>query len=136
MSEYTKTVPEINESTRKYWEACKAHTLLLPKCRACGEVFFFPNDFCVNCLSKDIEWIEAGGKGTVHTFSVIYRPPSASFADNVPYVVAIIELEEGPRMMSNVVGISPEAVRVGMRVQVVFDDITDEISLPKFRPIT
>ncbi len=135
MTEYMKPIPEVSENAREYWNGCKAHRLLLPKCRACGTVFFFPNKFCPDCLSEDIEWIEAEGKGTVHTFSIVYRPPGPAFAPDVPYVVAIIELAEGPRMMSNIVDVEPEDVRIGMPVEVTFEDITGDISLPKFHPI-
>jgi len=134
MSDYTKPLPETSERTHPYWDGCKSGKLLLPKCRACGTIFFFPNNFCVACLSEDIEWIEASGKGTMHTFSIIRRPPSDAFAADVPYVVALIDLEEGPRMMSNLVGIQAEQARVGMPVKVVFEKITEEITLPKFRP--
>ena len=134
MSDYTKPVPEITESTRPYWEGCKAKKLLLPKCEACGEIFFFPNHFCPACLSDDLVWIESSGKGVVHTFTIISRPPSDEFAADVPYVVAIIELEEGPRMMSNIIGIAPDQVRVGMPVKVVFEEVTEDVTLPKFRP--
>lgn len=133
MSEYEKPIPEISEETRPYWDGCKAHRLLLPKCRSCGEVFYFPKGFCPNCLSEDIEWMEASGKGKVHTFSVIQRPPAPSFMPDVPYVVAIIDLEEGPRMMSNIVEATVDDISVDMPVEVVFEDITEEITLPKFR---
>lgn len=135
MSEYQKPIPEIKDTTRPYWDGCKSHKLLFPKCRPCNKPFFFPDKFCPTCLSEDIEWITASGKGTIHTFSVVRRAPSGAFAENAPYVVAIIDLAEGPRMMSNVIGISSDDVRVGMPVEVVFEDITEEITLPKFRPV-
>ncbi len=135
MAEYMKPVPEVSDATRKYWDGCKARELLLPKCRACGELFFFPNKFCPKCLSESIEWIKASGKGKVHTFSIVQRPPSGAFEADVPYVVAIIDLDEGPRMMTNIVGTAPENVRVGMPVEVVFEDITEDVTLPKFRPV-
>ncbi len=135
MNEYAKPLPEMSDDTKSYWEGCKRRQLLLPKCRACGKMFFFPHDFCPQCLSEDIEWIQASGRGKVHTFSVIERPPSAPFAEDVPYVVAIIELDEGPRMMSNIVDIAPEHVRVDMDVKVVFEDITEDVALPRFHPL-
>jgi len=135
MTGYEKPLPEVNEKTARYWEGCREHKLLLPKCRACGEIFFFPNHFCPRCLSEDLEWIQSSGAGKVHTFSVIERPPIQSFAADVPYVVAIIELDEGPRMMSNIIEIAPGDVRVDMPVEVVFEDVTDDVTLPKFRPI-
>jgi len=135
MNEYAKPLPDMSDDTKSYWEGCKRHKLLLPKCRACGKTFFFPRDFCAQCLSEDIEWIQMSGRGKVHTFSVIERPPSAPFAEDVPYVVAIIELDEGPRMMSDLVDIAPEHVRVDMAVEVVFEDITEDVALPRFHPL-
>ena len=88
---------------------------------------------CRRCLSEDIEWIKAGGKGKVYSFTIVHRPPSLVFEDDVPYVVAIIELDEGPRVMSNIVEMDPEKVRVDMRVEVAFDDITPAITVPRFR---
>ena len=135
MAEYEKPVPETDGNAKTYWEGCRRRRLMLPKCAACGKVFFFPKDFCPHCLSQDINWLRASGKGIVHTFSIIGRPPSPPFLAEVPYVVAIIELQEGPRMMSNVIGVAPEDVRVDMPVEVVFEDVTEDITLPKFRPV-
>ena len=135
MSEYLKPLPEIAEGTRPFWEGCKEGKLLLPRCRACGEIFFFPNHFCPACLSGKVNWIESSGKGSVHTFTIISRGPSGVFADDVPYVVAIIDLKEGPRMMSNIIEISPDQVQVGMPVEVVFEQATGDVTLPKFRPV-
>ncbi len=135
MSDYEKPLPNITENTRKYWEGCRQHKLLLPKCRACDKFFFFPNNFCPHCLSEDVEWLEASGRGRVHTFSVVERPPTIPFSSDVPYVVVIIELDEGPRMMSSLIGVAPGDVRVDMPVEVVFEEATEEVVLPKFRPV-
>ena len=135
MNEYAKPLPEMNDGTRAYWDACKEHRLVLPKCRSCGEIYFFPNDFCPHCLSEDIEWIEASGKGKIHTYSIVERPPSPQFSEDVPYIVAIIELEEGPRMMSNVLEMSHEDIRIDMPVEIVFEDVTESVTIPKFRPV-
>jgi uncharacterized OB-fold protein len=88
------------------------------------------------CGSRDVTWKQASGRGTVYTFSIVQRAPTPGFAEDVPFVNAIVELEEGPRMMSSLVGVEPEPskVSVGMPVEVTFEDITEEISLPKFRP--
>ncbi len=134
MSGYNKPLPVVSEGARPYWEGCKAGRLRLPKCRSCGTVFFFPAGFCPACLREEIEWIDASGRGVVHAFSVISRPASPAFSDDVPYVVAIIELKEGPRMMSNFVGIDPARVHVGLAVEVTFERVTDQITLPKFKP--
>jgi len=79
--------------------------------------------------------MEASGRGKIHTYSIVRRPPSPQFGEDVPYIVAMIELEEGPRMMSNVIGLSHEDIRIDMPVEVVFDDVTESATIPKFRPL-
>jgi uncharacterized OB-fold protein len=135
MTEYTKPLPFPDDVTGAFWEATRENKLLIQQCGDCGEHQFFPQSYCRNCLGENLDWIEASGKGKVYTFTIVNRPPTARFDEDVPYVVALIELEEGVRMMSNVVGINPDDVRVEMAVEVVFDEITSALSLPKFRPI-
>jgi len=86
-------------------------------------------------MSDRVEWVKASGRGTVLSFTIVYRPVTRAFAIDVPYVVALITLDEGPQLMSNVVGCPPEQVRIGMPVEVTFEDWTEEISVPKFRPV-
>ena len=125
MTEYNKPVPVPDHITAKFWDAAKHHKLLIQSC---------PQSYCRGCLSENIAWSEASGRGKVYSYTIIHRPPSLRFQEDVPYTVAIVKLDEGVRMMSNIIGIDPEDVRVGMAVEVVFDDITPTISLPKFRP--
>ena len=84
-------------------------------------------------MSSDLEWHEASGKGTVYSFSVNHRAPHPGFADEIPFVLAIVELEEGPRMMTNIVECNPDSVKIGMAVEVTFEDVTEEVTLPKFK---
>jgi len=133
--EYTKPIPVPDNVSQTFWEGSKAHRLLLQRCGACGAYQFFPQSCCRRCLAENPEWIEASGKGKVYSFTVIHRPPSHTFEEDVPYVVAIIELDEGPRLMSNIIEVEPDEVQVNMRVEVIFDDINSMISLPRFRPI-
>ena len=135
MTEYMKPVPMPDHVTGRFWEAAKQHRLMIQRCRECGEYQFFPQSYCRNCLSEDIDWIEACGKGEVYAYTVVHRPPSLTFEEDVPYTVALVELSEGVRLMSNIVEAEPEEVSVGMPVEVVFDDISPTISLPKFRPV-
>ena len=86
------------------------------------------------CLSSEVEWVRASGRGTVYSFTVTHQNQAPGFREELPYVLAIVELEEGPRIMTNVVGVAPDAVRIGMPVEVVFDDVTPEVTLAKFRP--
>lgn len=134
MTEYAKPLPFISEETRPFWDALHRHELRIPRCRQCRKYFFYPRSFCPFCLSDEIEWIKVSGKGKVYSYTVSYRAPSTGFAADVPYVFAIIELEEGVRLTSNVVGCLPEDVRIDMAVEVVFDDVTPEVTLAKFQP--
>jgi uncharacterized OB-fold protein len=127
-------LPRPYQDTAPYWNAAREHRFVLQRCTACGEHQFYPRGVCSHCLSSDLEWNDASGRGTVYSFSINHRAPHPGFADNLPFVLAIVELEEGPRMMTNIVECDPETVTIGMPVTVVFDDVTEEITLPKFRP--
>jgi len=134
MEEYRKPVPEPDRVTGPFWEAAREKKLLIQHCPDCGVHQFFPQAHCRECLSEKLEWVESTGKGTVYSFTVIHRAPSSTFEQDVPYTVALVDLDEGCRMISNIVDVDPQAVRVGMSVEVVFEEITANISLPKFRP--
>lgn len=131
---YQKPLPEILPETAEFWRAARRHELLLQRCTACGRLIYFPRLLCPHCLSQDLGWVKATGRGTVCTYTVIHQAAHESFAPDVPYVYAIIELEEGPRVISNVIHLDPAQVRIGMKVKVVFDAITPEVSIPKFEP--
>ena len=134
MTDYSKPVPFPDLVTARYWEAAREGKLLIQSCADCGVRQFFPHAHCRSCLSENVEWIETSGRGKVYSYTVVHRAPSAQFQEDAPYVVALVELDEGVRMMSNIVGIEPSAARIGMDVEVVFEEITQDISLPKFRP--
>jgi uncharacterized OB-fold protein len=135
MSTYTKPIPRPAPESLPYWQAAQEHILKVPKCDDCAHYWFPPSLSCPECLSTKVTWTEVSGRGKIFSFVVydrVYRP---AFEADVPYIVGLIELDEGPRILSNVIGITPEDVRCEMAVNVVFDDITDEVSLPKFTPI-
>ena len=119
-----------------YWEKCKAHELWLRHCRACDNTYFYPRDICPECFSRDTDWVQSSGQGTLYAFTIVHRGPVPAFRDRVPYIAALVELEGGARMPTNLVDVEhdPEHVKIGMAVQVTFDDLNDDISLPKFRP--
>ncbi len=119
-----------------YWEKCKAHELWLRRCRACGNIYFYPRDICPECFSRDTDWVQSSGQGTLYAFAIVHRGPVPAFRDRVPYIAALVELEGGARMPTNLVDVEPDPanVKIGMAVQVTFDDLNDDISLPKFRP--
>jgi hypothetical protein len=133
---YRKHLPRVDEESRGWWEALARHELYLQRCRGCGTRRFYPRALCPACLSSATEWVRASGRATVYSFTVTYQNQAAGFRDELPYVLAVVELAEGPRLMTNVVGCPPDAVRIGMPVEVVFEDVTPEITLPKFQPVS
>jgi uncharacterized OB-fold protein len=135
MKPYEKPIPEADEVTRPFWEAARQGRLMVQRCLACGGNQFYPQASCRGCLSEELEWMDAKGTGTIYSYTVVHRAPNRSFDPDVPYTVALVDLDEGCRMITNIVEVSPEEVRVGMPVKVVFEAITPEISLPKFRPV-
>jgi uncharacterized OB-fold protein len=135
MKEYIKPLPNVHNFSRPFWEAAKSHEFLIHKCKVCNSFIFYPKIICPFCFSEDLEWVRASGRGKVYSYSVIYSYKPRAFSDDVPYVIAIIELEEGVRMMSNVIGCDPETVKCDMDVTIVFDDVTSEVTLPKFKPV-
>ena len=136
MPEYTGPIPVPTPESQPFWAAARRHELTLQRCRACARFFFYPRAACPHCLSNDLEWRRASGRGTLHTFTIVHRG-LRSFPLGEPYVLAIVELDEGPRMMTNLVDVEPEPakLRIGIAVEVVFADVTPEVSLPRFRPV-
>jgi uncharacterized OB-fold protein len=133
---YSKPLPAPSPETQRYWEGCKRHELWLPYCRICEKAYWYPRDFCPACGSRDVEWRRSSGAGKVYTFSIHYRAFHPGWADEVPYVTALVELDEGVRIFSNLVGVEadPKAIRCEMPVELVWDDATAEVTLPKWRP--
>jgi uncharacterized protein len=136
MADYVKPLPQPDPVTQPFWDSVKAHAMKIQRCNDTGKYFFYPRGMSPFTLSDNISWEPVSGKGTLHAFTIVYNQRAPGFADEVPYVVAMVDLEEGPRMMTNLVGVEadPEHVRIGMPVEVVYEDVTDEITLPKFRP--
>jgi len=119
-----------------YWNAARERRLLIRKCNDCGELHFMPRHLCPACWSDKLEWIDSKGTGTVHSYTVIRRASMANFAALVPYVVALIELDEGPRMMANILGDNALEVRIGDRVEVTFEDRGERATVPQFTRVT
>jgi uncharacterized OB-fold protein len=132
---YTGPIPKPTPETRPYWDGTKARRLLVQACDDCGAHYFYPRPLCPRCLSRAVRWIEASGRARLHTFVINHRAPRA-YPVPAPFVIGIVELEEGPRLMSHIVEVAPDpaALRCDMPLEVVFEDITAEITLPKFRP--
>ena len=124
-------LPAPNADSAAYWGGAKAGKLMLQRCRDCGATWFLSRRLCASCWSDRVEPLEASGRGQVHSFTVIHRAPSAAFAGQVPYVVALIDLAEGPRMLANIVGAEARGVSIGEAVRVVFEQRGDG-ALPQF----
>ena len=131
---YAKPLPQIDEESRPYWEALQRHELYIQKCRSCGHQFYHPRAECPDCLTPNPEWVKCKGSGKVYTFSVTHQNPTPGFREALPYVLAYVELDEGVKMLTNLVDCQPDTVRIGMPVEVVYEDVTPEVTLAKFRP--
>jgi len=130
----TRPLPGVDEDTKPFWDFCKQHELRVQKCLNCGKLYYPVSPICPHCLGMNYEWAKLSGKGEVYSFIVVRRRYHPAFASDIPYAVAIILTEEGIHLLSNVVGVTPDAISIGMPVEVVFDDVDPEFSLPKFKP--
>jgi uncharacterized OB-fold protein len=127
-----RPLPVSNADGEPYWTAADDGRLAIQRCRSCGHTYFLPRCLCPSCWSSDKEWVTAAGRGRIYSFSIIHRAPLPSFKHDVPYVVALIELEEGPRMMSNIVGEGALEAKIGDPVTVCFEDRGGR-KLPQFQ---
>ena len=125
--------PISNADSKAYWEAAAREELVLRRCTACAEHHFPPRHLCPKCWSDKLDWTKSGGKGVVYSFTVMQRAPLAAFAQRVPYVVALIDVDEGPRMMANILGDDALATAVGDRVSVCFEERAGGSKVPQFR---
>lgn len=118
---HVKPVPAPDADSRPYWEGVNQDRFLFQRCRACGKPQFYPRSICSHCRGKELAWEQARGTGTVASFSIVSRAPTPVFAHDTPYVVAIIDLDEGVRFLCNVINGDPNAVKIGSRVKLVFE---------------
>lgn len=133
-NEYTKPLPPVTTLTAPFWEGTKQGNLYLQHCQECGQYWFPPSTHCPNCISRRFEWVAASGRGTVWSWIVMHQRYFKSFEDDLPYNVAFIELEEGPMMMSRLIGIPDDQIHCDMPVKVVFEEATEQQSVPYFEP--
>ncbi|HET8846637.1 MAG TPA: Zn-ribbon domain-containing OB-fold protein [Ktedonobacteraceae bacterium] len=133
--EYKKPIPIPDEASRPFFEGAREHRLMIQRCGACGSAHWPVRSHCSVCLSNDLAWVQASGKGTLYTFSLMHQIYHPGFAAEAPYNVAEVDLEEGLRVISTIIGCDNAELRIGMPLQVTFEDITAEISLPKFQPL-
>jgi uncharacterized OB-fold protein len=130
----SKPVPRPTPETQPYWDGARAGALRIQRCTACGRFYFYPRPFCPRCWSSDVEWVAVSGRARLHSYVINHRP-APGFDEEAPYAIAVVELEEGPRMMSSIVGVeaTPESLVLDMDLEVAFED-RDGICVPVFRP--
>ncbi len=126
-------LPRPTPLSEPHWAGCREGRLRVQRCLDCGGHIFIPQPVCTHCTSDALEWVDSTGRGTVYSFTTVHRPPRPEF--DVPYTVAIIELDEGFHMLTNLVDCAPEGIRIGMEVVVEFRRMSDEITLPMFKPL-
>ena len=134
MTEARRFEPPASELTQPFWDATREHRLLIQWCTACDAPVWFPREVCLQCLGNALEWREAAGTGSVYAFLVEHRPNLPGVFGDEPYVVALVELDEGPRLMTNIVGCPTRDVAVGMPVRVTWELLSDGRNLPQFEP--
>jgi uncharacterized OB-fold protein len=130
-----KLIPGVSPLTEPYWAGAQRGELLLQRCAGCRRVWHPPLPRCPVCHSEDITWQAASGRGTVYTFTVVYHATHVALAEKVPYITALIQLQEGPRVLTNLRNCSEAEAHVGMPVRLIFEPLTDEITLPQFEPV-
>lgn len=133
MSQAQRPLPLPTDITQPYWDAAVAHRLVIQECQTCKARQFYPRGFCTACLSDSLQWIECSGRGTVYSYTINHRAPNAFMKQKLPYAVAAIDLEEGVRLIMNIVDSSLDQLAIGAPVTVVFEKASDEITLPQCR---
>ena len=129
-----KPIPIVSPWAKPFWDATAIGILKIQKCSKCDMNIFYPRLYCPSCGSKEIEWIEALGTGNVYSFTIVENNAPSAFIVDMPYVVAVVELDEGIRMLTNIINCNLEQLTCDMRVKVVFERLNDEFTLPKFEP--
>jgi len=134
MSAPQRPVPEFDDVTTPFWEAAARHELVLQTCSSCGVVRHPPRPVCPSCLSWESTWKPASGRGTVWSWVVAHPPVLPAFADKAPYNVVVVELDEGVRMVGNLLDVSNDEIHEGMSVEVAWEDVETGVTLPQWRP--
>ena len=129
-----RPVPTPDEASAPFFDGAKRGVLMIQRCSDCGTHLFPLREICEECLGDNLEWVESSGRGTVHTFAVMHQVYHPGLAGDVPYNLTVVELEEGPRMTTNIVGIDNEAIEVGMAVAATFEEVDEGVFIPRFRP--
>jgi uncharacterized OB-fold protein len=133
--ESKKPLPRVDEENRWFFEACARRELVLQRCTPCGTLRYYPRALCPKCLSAKTEYQRMSGRGKVYTFTVTYQNQAPGFRDELPYVMAYVQLDEGPRILTNIVHTDPQTVKIGMPVEVVFEDFDEGLAIAKFQRV-
>jgi uncharacterized OB-fold protein len=133
--DYAKPRPRISPDNQPFWDGCRRHELLLPFCGACDKPHLPPGPVCPFCFGDRLDWRRAAGSGVVTSWTVVHQPWFPAFKEELPYNVVQVELAEGPRLTANLVGAPNDALRVGLPVEILFDDVAADLTLPRFRPL-
>ena len=133
MPEISKPLPAITPDMREFFDGARSGRLMIQKCDSCGTLRFPAHDLCSKCNSTDSRWVPVSGRGEVFSFNIMHQLYHPGFASEVPYAVVMVELEEGCKFVSNLLGIKPHDIKCGMPVEVTFEKLSDEVSMPKFR---
>ena len=128
-----RPLPVPTEDTCFYWESARVGKLVVQKCEACGALQFYPRPYCISCLAERMSWIEATGRGSIYTFTINHRPANEYMKDKTPYAVAAVDLDEGVRLIANIVDSELHRVKCGARVSVVFEKASEDVTLPQFK---
>jgi len=128
-------LPAITDDTRPFWDGCRRHELVIQRCAECGTFRHLPTPVCWRCRGFTHEWVPVSGRGELFTYAVVHRPFLPDLAPHVPYTVVVVALEDAPgvRVVSNLIGATPEELRIGLPVEVVFEDVGGEVTVPRFR---
>ena len=133
-ADYQKPIPIPDEASKPFFDGARQHRLMIQQCSACGAVMWPVKSHCDKCLSASVTWVQASGKATLYTFALMHQIYHPGFAAEVPYNIAQVDLEEGLRILTNIVGCPNADLQIGMPLEVTFEDISDEVTLPKFTP--
>ncbi len=128
-----RPIPTVDERSAEFFKAAKQGRLLIKRCPRCGRNLAPQREICDGCMNEALEWAPASGKGSVYSFVVMHQLLNPAFKDEVPYNVAVVELDEGPRLTTSLVGVANSDIKVGARVEAVFEDVSDDVAIPKFR---
>ena len=129
-----KPVPSITPDMVQFFDGARRGQLMLQKCEECGQPRFPPHEICTRCLGTRAGWVAVSGRGEVYSFNIMHQVYHPGFATEVPYAVVVVKLEEGVKFVSNLVGVKPADIKIGMPVEVTFEKLSDQVMLPKFRP--